>query len=98
MVHYWEVYYYLLAKHSKKINKKLKTVIDVRTPQEFMGGNVQGSINIPLQVLPQRIEEVKNMPQPIVLCCASGMRSGQAVGFLQQNGVDCINGGSWLDL
>ncbi len=75
-----------------------KTIIDVRTRGEFMGGNVAGSINIPLNEIPQRVNEIKEMPQPIVLCCASGSRSGQATGFLQSNGINCENGGSWYNV
>ena len=75
-----------------------KTIIDVRTPGEFMGGNVAGSVNIPLNEIPQRLNEIKEMPQPIVLCCASGARSGQATGFLNSNGIKCENGGSWLEV
>ena len=75
-----------------------KTIIDVRTPQEFMGGNVVGSINIPLNEITERVDEIKSMTQPIVLCCASGMRSSQATGFLKSHGIDCENGGSWLDV
>ena len=73
-------------------NQKL-TIIDVRTPGEFMGGNVAGSINIPLQEIKSRTDEIKSMQQPIVLCCASGMRSGQATAYLRSVGVDCENGG-----
>ncbi len=79
------------------MNKAI-TIIDVRTPSEFMGGHVQGSINIPLQEIPQRVAEISAMQQPIVLCCASGNRSGQATQFLRQHGIDCSNGGSWLDV
>jgi len=75
-----------------------KTIIDVRTPGEFMGGNVAGSINIPLNEIPQRLSEIKELPQPIILCCASGARSGQAAMFLQHNGIKCENGGSWYDV
>ena len=75
-----------------------KTIIDVRTPGEFMGGNVAGSINIPLNEIPQRVSEIKEMPQPIILCCTSGARSGQAAGFLKSNGINCENGGSWYDV
>lgn len=73
-------------------------IIDVRTPGEFMGGNVAGSINIPLQEIPEKMEEIKKMEGPILLCCASGNRSGQATAFLRANGIDCENGGSWLDV
>jgi len=75
-----------------------QTIIDVRTPGEFMGGHVAGSKNIPLNELPERIAEVKKLPQPITLCCASGMRSSQATRFLTEQGVKCINGGSWMDV
>ena len=37
------------------------TVIDVRTPAEFMGGHVVGSINIPLQEILEHVEEIKKM-------------------------------------
>jgi rhodanese-related sulfurtransferase len=73
------------------------TVIDVRTPAEFMGGHVPGSVNIPLQEIPSRLEELKGMKN-IVLCCASGNRSGQAAAFLEQHGIECVNGGSWMDV
>jgi rhodanese-related sulfurtransferase len=44
-------------------------VVDVRSADEFMGGNVSGSINIPLNEVPERIAEFKNIERPIVLCC-----------------------------
>ena len=73
-------------------------VIDVRSPGEFMGGHVAGSINIPLGEIPAHLDEIREMQQPIVLCCASGNRSGQATMWLKQNGVECTNGGSWIDV
>lgn len=76
----------------------MSSIIDVRTPQEYMGGHVVGSINIPLSELPTRIDDIREMAQPIILCCASGMRSGQAMLFLKQRGIECVNGGSWLDV
>lgn len=80
------------------MNNGQVTIVDVRTPGEFMGGHVAGSVNIPLNEIPQRVQEIKSMKQPIVLCCASGGRSGQATAFLQQHGINCENGGSWLDV
>jgi phage shock protein E len=71
------------------------TIVDVRTPEEYSTNHVKGSINIPLHELPFKLDAFKKM-QHIVLCCASGGRSGQATQFLKQNGIDCINGGSWL--
>ena len=80
------------------MNNQAKIIIDVRTPSEFQGGHVAGSINIPLQEVQSKLEVIKSMDQPIILCCASGNRSGQATNFLKSRGVDCENGGSWLDL
>ena len=74
------------------------TIIDVRTRAEFNGGHVNGSINIPLQEITEHIEELKTMEQPIVFCCASGGRSGQATQYFKSLGVNCENGGSWLDV
>jgi len=75
-----------------------ETIIDVRTHAEYQGGHVTSSINIPIQEIPGRIEDIKKLPQPIILCCASGQRSAQAALFLQSHGIDCMNGGSWLDV
>ena len=73
------------------------TIVDVRTPGEFMGGHVAGSINIPLNEVPSRLDEFRQMSH-IVLCCAAGGRSAQATAFLKQNGIDCTNGGAWTDV
>jgi rhodanese-related sulfurtransferase len=80
------------------IKENQGTIVDVRTYGEFMGGNVADSINIPLNEIPERMEELKNLKAPLILCCASGGRSGQAHHFLSQSGIECYNGGSWLNV
>jgi len=71
------------------------TIIDVRTEQEFMIGNSNHSINIVLDQIPNNVNEIAKM-QPVVLCCAAGVRSEQAVNFLKENGlIQVYNGGSW---
>ena len=82
----------------KIIKENLGTIVDVRTYGEFMGGNVVDSINIPLNEIQERLDELKNLKSPLILCCASGGRSGQAQHFLSQSGIECYNGGSWLDV
>ncbi len=82
----------------KAIKEKRGRIIDVRTHEEFMGGHVVNSINIPLHDIPHRIEELKNLNSPLILCCASGGRSGQAFLYLKQQGIECYNGGSWMDV
>ena len=73
-------------------------VIDVRSPHEFDQGHYPGSRNIPLQRIPTQIDKIKNMNRPVILCCASGMRSGSATAILKKSGIDCMNGGSWMKL
>ena len=82
----------------KIIKEKKGTIVDVRSRGEFDGGHVVGAINIPLQEIVARMDEVKALKKPLVLCCASGNRSGQAHSYLVQTGIECYNGGSWLDV
>jgi phage shock protein E len=53
-------------------------LVDVRTPSEFAEGHIDGAINIPIQELKQRLEELGDRGRPIVLCCRSGRRSAMA--------------------
>lgn len=81
------------------LRAEASNVIDVRTVEEFRGGHVFGSLNIPLDEIPDRIEEIKQMRPPLIFCCASGGRSGQVAEFLTQQGlVDVYNGGGWLEV
>jgi phage shock protein E len=80
----------------ENVNVKEATIVDVREPFECQQGMVEGSINIPLGDVPNKIEEFKAMKKPLVLCCKSGNRSGQAVKLLEANGLkEIYNGGSW---
>lgn len=76
----------------------MKNVVDVRTTEEFEDGHLEGSINIPLHEVPERLEEFKQMPQPITLVCKGGYRSGEASNYLKQFDIDCENGGGWTGL
>ena len=80
------------------ISENQGTIVDVRSYFEFIGGHVVGAINIPLNEIPERIGQIKKLQLPLILCCASGNRSGQVQHFLSQQGVECYNGGSWLDI
>jgi apurinic endonuclease APN1 len=45
-----------------------------------------------------RADDIKKLNKPVIACCRSGMRSGQATSILKQNGIECINGGGWNSL
>ena len=72
-------------------------IVDVRTPEEFTCGHLDSSINIPLNELDNNLEKLRHM-QHIVVCCASGIRSHKAASLLKQNNIDCVDGGSWIDI
>jgi rhodanese-related sulfurtransferase len=72
------------------------SIVDVRTREEFSMQSVNGTVNIPLQELEMHLDELKGMQQPIVLCCASGTRSGMANMILNQKGLQSYNAGPWF--
>lgn len=69
-------------------------ILDVRTPAEYKQGHIKGSTNISVDQLSKNITRLKK-DKPIITCCASGMRSGNAARLLKQNGFRVLNGGSW---
>ena len=62
-------------------------LLDVRTPSEFASGALPGAKNIPVQSLAGRLEELPR-DRPIVVYCASGMRSASATSLLKSRGFD----------
>lgn len=77
------------------IDMKNAFLVDVRTPQEVAEGTVDGSTNIPLDEIEQRLSEFDNKDQ-IVVFCRSGSRSSQAKTILEKHGyTNIINGGTW---
>ncbi len=73
-------------------------IIDVRTPEEYKVGHINGSLNIPLRdIVDAMTWLLKDVS--IITVCASGMRSEQAKAMLEVNGfVKVYNGGSWSSL
>jgi len=61
-------------------------IIDVRTPAEWATGHIEGSINLPLTQLQQRIDEVPHNRR-IAVHCAGGYRSSIAASVLRQHGI-----------
>jgi hydroxyacylglutathione hydrolase len=61
-------------------------VVDIRTPREWNAGHLNGSINVPLAQLQQRIDEVPH-DRKIAVHCAGGYRSSIAASILHQHGI-----------
>jgi len=80
-------------------NKNTPLVVDVRTPMEFIGGAYPDAINISLDELESRIDELGNKDRDITLYCASGARSAYAQQILLQKGYTNVkNGGGLMNM
>ena len=67
------------------------TVLDVRTPQEFSAGHIQGAMLLPVDELPRRIAELFPAKQKkILVYCRAGSRSAAASRVLRKNGFEQV--------
>jgi rhodanese-related sulfurtransferase len=75
-------------------------VVDVRQPDEYLGGHVPGAVLIPLNDVPERFGELPT-DREVLVVCRSGGRSYVASEFLVANGVQAVNvaGGTlaWIE-
>ncbi len=73
--------------------------VDVRSPEEFAAGSIPGALNIPLDVLRERADEIP--AGPVLVFCQVGQRGNNATRLLTQRGRDAVNldGGyrTWRD-
>jgi rhodanese-related sulfurtransferase len=73
------------------MNHQKAVVIDVCEAKEFAAGHIVGARNIPLGALEKQLEgAVKNKQLPLILVCASGMRSGRAVAVAKKLGFENV--------
>ncbi|MEX6689428.1 DUF2892 domain-containing protein [Danxiaibacter flavus] len=80
----------------KKILQQNAIIVDVRQPNEYNLGHIEGSINMPLSELSEQITTLKG--KTVVVCCASGARSAVAKKILSAKGIKTFNGGGWKNL
>ena len=81
--------------HLSNILADTAYLVDVRTPEEFSEGHVEGAVNIPLDIVEDNLDMFKDKKY-IVLMCRSGNRSGKATKILEKHGfTNAVNGGSW---
>ncbi|WP_101876277.1 FAD-dependent oxidoreductase [Lachnoclostridium edouardi] len=66
------------------------TLLDTRTPVEYGRGHVDGFVNIPVDDLRERLNEIPK-DKPVYVMCQSGLRSYLACRILSQNGYECYN-------
>ena len=76
---------------AERVNAKNATLIDVRTPEEFAKGTAEGAINIPLEEIGARWQELKGK-ENVVLFCRRGIRAGKAQDILKKHNITAVNG------
>lgn len=65
-------------------------LLDVRTEREYSRGHIEGSDNIPVDELRDRMSEIEK-GKPVYVICQSGLRSYIAVRILSGNGYEAYN-------
>lgn len=76
-----------LAEWLADASKPQPVLLDVREPWEFELCHIKGAQLMPMQSVPQRMEEL-DPEATIVTICHHGMRSAQVAGFLQRQGYE----------
>ena len=72
-------------------NISAPVIIDVRTPQEFATGSIEGAVNLPLKGLPDSLlSEGIELDEEVVVYCRSGRRSAQAKTLLKAVGFELV--------
>lgn len=75
-------------------------VLDVREPDEWTAGHIDGAVHIPLADVPARLGDLPD-GDPLYVTCRGGGRSSRATEYLRTNGIEAINmaGGmqQWAD-
>lgn len=69
-------------------------LVDVRTPEEFQGGHLEGAVNVPVDELETRLSELGPKENKLVVYCRSGMRSARAAEVLRKAGHEVFDLGS----
>lgn len=78
-------------------------LVDVREPHEFAAYAIPGAVNVPLSAIRAgAVPDVVTAGEEVVVYCAAGVRSAQAVAILQEagyGGMTSLDGGieGWLD-
>ena len=77
------------AEATMLINREDAHIVDVREADEYVAGHLPEAKNIPVAKLAERVGELEKFKgKPIIVCCASGMRSNKACAELKQHGFE----------
>ena len=74
------------------INREKAQVIDVCSAEEYAAGHLVGARHVPLDQLEKQLDGVaRSKTQPLILVCASGIRSKRAVAVAKKLGYEKVH-------
>ncbi|MEN9461341.1 MAG: hypothetical protein RIS84_1361 [Pseudomonadota bacterium] len=73
----------------KLVSEQAAQVVDVRSPLEYQQGAIPGAVNVPLQII-EKCLDILDKQRPVLVYCASGMRSEQAKNVLNTLGFKAV--------
>jgi phage shock protein E len=83
---------------ARKMVESGASLVDVRSPEEYRAGHIDGAVNIPVGELDRRMGEIPK-DRGVVLYCQSGMRSARAASLLRDAGFSHVHNlggmGNW---
>ncbi len=79
------------ARDAKKLVAAGAVLLDVRTPAEYAEKHIDGAVNIPVQELASRLDEVGPRERPVVVYCRSGHRAAKAAAMLREAGFTQVH-------
>ena len=92
---------FIFGAKKRQVEEYLKNgavILDVRTQGEWDKGHIEHAKHVPLDQLQQKVEELKQLNKPFIVCCESGIRSAKAAKYLNLNNIEATNGGGWVSL
>lgn len=84
----------------EKLQSPTRTLLDVREGSELLiDGMINEAVHIPMGEIPDRLDELKQYPTPLLVFCRAGGRAQSVVDYLKQNGFDEVyNAGGYSEL
>jgi rhodanese-related sulfurtransferase len=90
--------YATMTKGLDQLIRRGAVILDVRTPQEYATGHIEGSVNTSLGTLRERYTEL-DKSRTYITVCSHGLRSVKVQQLLEERGFKHVyNGGAWADL
>ncbi len=65
-------------------------LVDVRAPREFAAGHLPGALNVPVDEVKRRSDELRQIDHPLVIYCSAGVRCHKAAKILRRAGIEDV--------